>query len=229
VRRFPVFFALVAFAATAAPAAAQEYDLDACKRSMAFERVSAAPTDRGFSFVYRRVGTAPVRVELYRQATGRRIFPERFVAAFKDGKGEFGRLGDGHYNVLFTTRAPDGTIDERRVALPRENGRFLTRPAFEFRGCGLVERFNLGKPVFGGSSGAPLGVSFRLGRAATVEVEVRRNGRVVHTAKAARYTAGRTYRMRFSARGRSAGDYDVVLRAGAGKRRRAITLTARRL
>jgi hypothetical protein len=223
------FSALFAFLVLAAPAAAQEYDLPACERSNAFQRTTVKPTARGFSFAYKRTGTAPVRVELYKQSTGRRIYGERFVSAFKNGKGDFGTLGDGHYNVLFTTNAQDGTLDARRVPLIRSDGRFVVRPRFEFRDCGLVERYRLNRPVFGGTKSAPLGVSFRLGRAATVGVDVLRRGRVVHSFKAERYGSGRTHRLVFGSRGREAGDYDVVLRASAGKSRRTIRLTARRL
>jgi hypothetical protein len=213
----------------AVPASAQTYDLPACERSIAFQRLTIEPSSKGFSFSYRRTGTAPVRIELYRQSTGRRIYAERFVSAFKDGKGDFGNLSDGHFNVLFATRAQDGTPDVRRVPLVRAGGAFVVRPRYEFRDCGLVERFKLNRPVFGGSGNAPLGISLRLGRAATVAVDIRRGGRVVRTFKAQRYTAGRTHRLSFGSRGRSAGDYEVILRAGAGKSRRTIKLTARRL
>ena len=60
--------------------------------------------------------------------------------------GRGARVGDGVYSVR--VRAA-GT--SQRFAFVRRGGRFSARPAFERReGCGLVARFKLERPAFGG-------------------------------------------------------------------------------
>lgn len=227
--RRPIPLALAAVLVCAAPASAQTYTLPDCERSLAFDAVGVQPRGNGgFAYTFTRQGDVPVAVELFQQSLGRRIVGERRIARLHRGE-PIGRLRDGFYVVRFSARAPDGSIDRRRVVLQRRNGRFLTRPAYERVSCGLLRLAKLERPVFGGAiRNDALGIAFRVAIRSQVSVTVRRAGRVVKRYKTLMYAADRTHRLRFAARGRR-GDYAVTISATAGDRRETLVVTTRRL
>ena len=208
----------------------------ACASTAAFASVSARPRGRGLRFGFDRVGSSPVNVDLFQQSVGRRIVGERRVKRFRGKRGGFAwngrgkRLRNGWYFARFSTRAPNGSTDVRRVALQRVRGRFRRAPEFDFkRACGLVTSFKLERPVFGGAvRNSPLNLSFRLNESASVVIDVRRGGKLVKRTKAKNYAAGRTHRVRIAPRGRR-GLYTLTLRAERPSRKAAVTLKARRL
>ena len=114
-----------------------------------------------------------MRVDVFRQATGRSITKLKRVKAFRSRKRSFTRkargVRDGHYVVRFRTQLADGSADIRRVALRRSGGRFTVRPAFQrARSCtNLVGAFRLNRPVFGGKQKRALFASFRLNQRPT--------------------------------------------------------------
>jgi hypothetical protein len=208
----------------------------ACQSTLGFARASARPRGRGLAFSFRRTTRNPVKVDVFRTTTGRRVSGERRVARFDrrsrsfrwSGRGR--RVRDGYYIVRFAVRAPNGATDFRRVAFRRLDGRFKRLPAY-YRGkrCALVETYKLERPVFGGTNRRSLGIAFRLGRAARVTVTVTRKGKRVKRFRTRAYNAGRTYRLRLSAKGRRRGLYRVTLRARRPGAAATTTLSARRL
>ena len=123
-----------------------------------------------------------------------------------------------------------GRVDVRRVTLRRAGGRFTARPSF-YRPdtCGVVRSYKLTRPVFGGRANREVGVSYRLNRAATVTVVVRRGRRVVRRYAAVSRAAGQTFRLRFDAERQPRGDYRVTLTARSGSTSESATLVSRRL
>jgi hypothetical protein len=162
------------------------------------------------------------------------VLGERLVARFRGRRrgvvwnGRANRPGrrvrDGLFSVRYTMRLPRDRKDVRRVALVRRDGRFRVRPPFARRDrCVLLRSFKLLRPVFG----RRLGISYRLGAAATVSVRVTRRGRTVRRFPVRRAPGGALVRLRFAAARR--GDYTVVLTARSGGRRTTARLTARRV
>jgi hypothetical protein len=208
-----------------------------CTPTSAFSDTAAGPAlgGRGVRFAYQRRGGKPVTIDLFRSARGTTLGLKR-VKRFENVRSGFtwngrGRgVTDGLYNARFTTQAPNGGKDVRRVALQRRNGTWTVRPAFYRRNpCSLVETFKLSKPAFGGRKGAPLGISFRLNREADVAVEVRAGGKVVGRFASRGYPKGRTIRLRQAARGVPRGDVEVVLTAKRTGQTVTQTLISRRL
>jgi len=79
------------------------------------------------------------------------------------------------------------TVDVFRAALRRAGGRFATRPAFYRRAsCGLLTSYKLSSAAFGGRGGNRLGIAFRLGQRARVQVSVLRGTRRVTAVLVAR-------------------------------------------
>ena len=207
----------------------------ACASSLGFARATAKPRGRGLAFNFTRRARNPVKIDVFRTTTGRRVTGERRVARFDrrarsfrwNGRGR--RVRDGYYVVRFAVRAANGKTDFRRVALRRANGRFRALPAF-FRGkqCTLVQTFKLERPVFGGTKRRGLGIAFRLSRLARVTVTVTRRGKVVKRFTR-RANANRTYRMKLGAKGRRRGVYRVTLRAKRPGAASTATLSSRKL
>jgi hypothetical protein len=212
-----------------------EESATACKSSLGFGRATARPRGRGLALTFTRRTRNPVKVDVVRTTTGRRVSGERRVARFDrrsrsfrwNGRGA--RVRNGYYVVRFATRAANGKTDFRRVALRRVKGRFRSLPPF-FRGrqCTLVQTFKLERPVFGGTKRRALRIAFRLNRLARVRVTVSRKGKVVKRFNR-RVNAARTYRLRMSAKGRRRGTYRVTLRAQRPRTTSTSTLFSRKL
>jgi len=139
------------------------------------------------------------------------------------------KVTDGYYFVRYRIAANGGT-DVRRVTLRRVGGRFSRRPDFYRRGsCALLTSYKLIRPVFGGPTKRPLGISYRVAAAARVSVTVTRGARTIRRFATTSAQAKRTYRLTQGVKGLSTGDYTVTLRATrAGKTTKAV-LTSRKL
>ena len=207
-----------------------------CRAGTGFGTATATGAARGaLAFAFTRRTRFPVTVELFESSVGRRVLSKR-VARFTGRTRSFrwaGRRGlrDGIYVARLRVRGTDGRTDVARVAVERRRGRFVRLAAFDRRGsCGAIAAFKLEAPVFGGRTNRALGVSYRLGRAGRVTVEVLRGSRVVRRLGATTTrAAGRTFRLRVSARGLRVGSHRVRVRVtGAGSPTTA-ALTARRL
>ena len=186
-----------------------------CATRRTFASIGAQPRGRGLRIRVRARRARPVRVDLLRVSSGRRVLAgvpvRRFGARKRDFRwnGRARHLVDGYYVLRFRGRDADGRRASRRIALRRIRGRFHTMHTFERRrACGALESFALRSSVFG--RGRALAVRFRLAERATVAVQVRRGGRVVRRTKARRYAAG-VHRVRFAARRLRRGDYTVRL------------------
>jgi hypothetical protein len=211
--------------------------LAACRSRLTFRSVSARPRRRRAALGFSRRGSAPVQVDVFQSSVGRRVIGERRVAHFANRKRSFvwngranvggRRVHDGFLFVRFKTGAGRG--EARRIALRRTGGRFSRRPSFQRRDtCDLLASYKFERPAFGGSTGRPLGISFRMSRAGTARIRVTQGAHTVKT-YARRVKAGRTQRLRLSARGLRTGDYRarLVVRSGVSVTRS--TLLARRL
>jgi hypothetical protein len=197
----------------------------ACAPSSGLRSVSVRRRGRGrVRLGFARRVASPVRIDVFRVSRGRRVIRERRVARFarRSRPAVWRPHGDGVYFVRFSLRRGGRVVDVRRVVLRVRGGRVARRPPHHRReSCGLIRRFKLERPVFGGTRRTPLRGSFQLARDARYRVTITRRGRVV------RRFAGSGRRARFSlrARGRARGDYRVTLRAGGA----SATLISRRL
>lgn len=200
-----------AAAATSAQACAASTD--------AFRTVRARPRGRGVDLSFSRRVARPVRIDVFQVAAGRTVLRERLVARFRDrtgtvrwnGRSQRGRraVRDGLLFARFRLTDERGRTDERRVTLRRAGGRYAVRPDFYRRGsCGSLTAFKLERPAFAARS---LGVSYRLARAGTVAIEVRRAGRVVQRFGAATRAARTTHRLRVNGAGLRRGLYEIRL------------------
>ena len=208
-----------------------------CATTAGFRSVRAVPRGRRVRISFSRRVNSPVTVDVVRQARGRRV-GRRLVRRFRNRTRAFtwnGRAGGrsvaaGHYTIGFRMPRGVGRLDQRRVNLQRSRGRFRRRPPSRaVTGCGLVRAYGLGRPVFGGTRGVSLGITFRLSRRARVSVVVRRGRRVVRRFRTRSFSGGRRHRLRLSAAALGRGDYRVTLRARGGGRNFRRTLVARRL
>lgn len=207
-----------------------------CATVAGFRRVGAKPAKRGgLRLSFTRQSSRSVRVDVFRQATGRSITKLKRVKAFRSRKRSFTwkarGVRDGYYVVRFRTLLADGSADLRRVAVRRSGGRFTVRPAFQrARSCtNLVGAFRLNRPVFGGKQKRALFASFRLNQAADVKVTVTRAGKVVRTTQRKRYAAGNGATLRVTPKGGARGDYKVTISAERTGRSATAALTSRRL
>ena len=212
----------------------------ACTSSRALSAASVAGAGRALRVRFSRKVARPVSVDVFRVSQGRRVLGERLVARFTgrakgftwDGRANRrGRtVGDGYYFVRFTLREASGVADIRRLVLVRSRGRWSARPAYYGReGCATIRSFKLGRPVFGGATTRPLGISVRLTRTANVTVTVRRGSRVIKRYPGAQRLADRTYRLSLASRKLARGDYRVTIEVRRGSERIVKTLTSRRL
>jgi hypothetical protein len=121
-------------------------------------------------------------------------------------------VADGVLFARLRIRDERDRLDERRVVLVRSAGRFRVRPDFYRRtSCATLTSFKLERPVFGGVSGRALGIAFRLARAGTVTVEVRRAGRLVRRFEATERRARLTHRLRLAPERLARGTYEIRL------------------
>jgi hypothetical protein len=213
-----------------------------CVSASSIRSASVRRRGRRLSFAFR--ADTPVQIDLFQQARGRRITGERLVKRFggpsgtvrwngRDRNGK--RLRDGYYMVRFlASTATEGVADERRFSLVRRNGRFRALGSHQRRDtCGLLRRWKLFRPVFGGTTGRPLVMSFRVGSDARAGIVVRRRGgRVVARFAERQYTAGALNRVRISrrlARRLRRGQYNVTITVREGDRVVTETLRATRV
>lgn len=212
-----------------------------CRATNALRSVSARRRGRRVGIAFKRNARSSVDVDVFQNTVGREVIGNRLVARFRDRTRSFEWSGratkrrtpvrDGVFTVRFRARDPDGGVDTRRLALVRRHGRFARRPAYAARAsCGLVTRYKLGYPAFGGRHNRDVLVSFRLARTARVGVEILRGGKVVRRFATAERGGGLTHRLRLVAEGLPRGDYRVRLRAKrAGGKAVVRTLTVRRI
>jgi hypothetical protein len=141
-------------------------------------------------------------------------------------------MRDGYYEVRFQIPTGGGNFDTRILSVVRRHGRFQAGPTLAAReSCGLLRSFRLTRPVFGGSNGRPLVISYRLGSGGSIDLAVLRGRHVLAHHRAKNRRAGRIYRVSVAPiRGLSPrGQYSVRLRVLSGKHRAGATLTAFRL
>ncbi len=212
-----------------------------CVSARAFRSASLKRNGRRLSFAFS--ATAPVTIDIFRQARGGRVTGERLVKRFRNingpvrwnGRDRSGRrLPDGYYLVRFASRTSVGIPDERRFGLLLRNGRYRVLSRHERRDtCGLLRRWKLFRPVFGGQTNRSLVMSFRFGAEAQAAIVVRRaGGRVVRRFKQQSYTGGVLHRKRLSARfvrRLRRGQYTVTIIVRDGSRTVRSTLRATRL
>jgi hypothetical protein len=204
-----------------------------CGDTGGFARVSAKPAGTGVRIGFERRLDLPVTVDVFRVSQGRRVLRERRVARFRDARESFTwtpRAGRGHYFVRFRMFRDGKQFETRRVVLQRTAKGFARRPAHHLRDtCGLLRRFKLERPVFGGPAGKPLRAAFELASPARVTITVSRGDTVVKRFATRRRAAGRTFRVALPATGLPRGDYTVRLHAGGGEDQISAKLVARRL
>ncbi|MEA2133732.1 MAG: hypothetical protein QOC68_1641 [Solirubrobacteraceae bacterium] len=212
--------------------------LAACRSRLTFRSVSARARGRRVDLRFSRRGTAPVKVDVFQSTVGRRVVGERLVARFSNRRRSFTwngranrpgrRVRDGYLFVRFITGKGRG--EARRVALRRVNGRLSRRPGFQRRDtCDLLTSYKLQRPAFGGRTGRPIGISFRMSRAGTARIRVTEGAHTVKTYSRRVRAGARTQRLRLSARGLRRGDYRFRLVVRSGRNVTRSTLLARLL
>lgn len=202
---------------------AAETTLQSCAAvTESFRTVRARPSGRGLRLSFTRRVARPVTIDVFQVADGGRVIGQRRVAHFANrqgavrwsGRRQRGRpaVRNGVLFVRFRIRDARGRLDERRIALARSRGRFRLRPDFYRRtSCATLTSFKLERPVFGGRTSRALNIAFRLARAGTVGIEVRRGGRVVRRFRATSRQARRTHRLRLASARLPRGTYEIRL------------------
>jgi zinc carboxypeptidase len=212
----------------------------ACKAANGFESVAVRPSGKGaeLAFARRAKLTGPVRIDVFKPATPRKVLRTRKVQRFDDlaksvdwnGRDKKGRaLADGYYWVRFLGKTKRG-VDVRRVALQRTGGRFTVLEPFDRRDtCGILRRLRLSGPVFGGITDKPLRISYQLGVKADVKVVIKRGGTVVSRYSRTNRKPGQRQNLTLPSRKVKAGEYTVRLTAEAGGKTVGTTLVSRRI
>ena len=215
--------------------------LEACAATtQSFLTVGARPSGRGVRFAFTRRVARPVRIDVFQSSAGTQVIGQRLVARFANrrrgfwwsGRSQRGRraVRDGVLFARFVMRDERGRVDTRRLALSRFRGRFRVRRDFYRRtSCGTLTSFKLRAPVFGGSRRRALGIAFRLVRAGTVAVEVRRAGRVVRRYRATPRSARATHRLILPVGRLRRGLYEVRMRYTGDRGSFVASLYAQRL
>jgi hypothetical protein len=211
-----------------------------CTATRAFRSVDVRSRGEGarLGFALREGVDRPVRIDVFKPATARKVLRTRKVQRFDDlseamdwdGRDKKGRkLGSGYYFVRYLVKTGKG-VDIRRVPLQRKGGRFTELAPFDQRDkCGPLRQYKLSGPVFGGTTDKPLGIALRLGTKADVRVVVRRGGDVVKRFSRSGAPAGERLRFRLPAKGLKRGDYDVALSVEAGERTAGGELRSRKI
>jgi hypothetical protein len=208
-----------------------------CVDNRGLAGVSATSTGKGdVRFRFTRRAELPVRVDVFRVSAGRKVIKERRVARFEDRTAPFtwraSRMGAGYYFARFTMVKDGKAYDTRRIVLQRtaSRGKFVRR-ADHFRrdSCGILGKFKLERPVFGGSRDAALTAAYRLGAPAQVSISVSRGSKVVKRFAPVHQPANRTIRIRLRARGLARGEYTVRMTVARGDEQVSAKLVARRL
>jgi hypothetical protein len=207
-----------------------------CATTAGFGTVSARRRARGIRFNFNRLGSARARVRLLRVTRGREVTRATLVRDFGQRNRSFSwrggiRIPRGYYVAEFTTRAANGRLDRRRVALRRVAGRFLPLRTFErFSACGFIQQAGLTQPLFGGRRDARATLRFRLREAASVDVEIKRGSRVVRRIRARNFRAGRNHSLNVSLpRAARRGEYTFVVRARSAGKTSSATVVGRKL
>ncbi len=213
---------------------ASEQGVAGCVVNNGFASVATRGVSGGVQLRLVRRTKLPVQIDVFRVSSGRRVLKEQRVATFRNRTGSFtwrARLAPGLYFARFRMLEGTRTHDTQRAVFEiMSSGRLRARPQHHRReSCQLVRSFKLERPVFGGTGGVPLRISYRLVADANVIVTVRRGARVIRRFAAARRLANRTYRRTMQIHNLPRGDYSVNLQAVRGDQQVAATLVARRL
>jgi outer membrane biosynthesis protein TonB len=197
---------------------------------------------RGLRFEFARAQAATVDVDVFQSSAGRRVLADRLIVRFAarsesfawDGRRPRGRLASGTYYVRYRAAydSPTGRrVDTRRLTVERAHGRFTVKPSFtRLETCETLQSFGLQRPVFGGTGRRPLEIAYRLNQPGRVGVAVLRGKRrVVRRFVVRTVPAGRTVRLKLSAKGLPRGTYRVRLTVTRGKHVVTSALTAGRL
>jgi hypothetical protein len=205
-----------------------------CVANSGFTAVGARAARGGVRLQLERRTELPVRVDVFRVTSGRRVLKPRRVASFSGRSRSFtwrAHLTPGLYVARF--RMLDGSrvhTTEHVVFERARNGRLRARPDSQRPdGCDLVRSFKRDGPAFGGTGRVPLRASYRLTRAADATVTIKRGTKTVKRFVRRNRKASRIQRITLSAARLRRGDYRVLLRAASGDEQVSATLVARRL
>ena len=206
-----------------------------CNDARGLSSIDAVPLrSGGIRLRHSRRENLPVDVDVFRVSKGRRIIKERRVASFRRASRDVvwraRRAGPGVYFVRFRMLKGGRAHDTRRLVLERRGGRFYRRADHYRRdSCGLLGKFKLERPVFGGTRNAPLVAAYRLTVPAQVTVTVSRGRKVVKRFRTASQPANTTLRVRVSSRGLRRGEYTMRVHVARGEDLVTAKLVARRL
>ena len=206
-----------------------------CVDNRGITRAAVRAAPRGLQLRFDRRRNLPVTVDVFRVSKGRRVLRERKVGSFANRTGTFTwrkRLAPGVYFARLRMFQSGRLYDAQRIVFERtRGGRVRSRPPhYRRNACHLLRRFKLERPTFGGRTGTPLRLSYRLTAPGDVTINVTRRGRTVKRIVQRGRAADRTHRLSVPARAlRARGDYRVRLRATSGEDQVQATLVARRL
>ena len=208
-----------------------------CEGTPGLSGVGARSMSRGaVQLQFKRETDLPVRVDVFRVSKGRDVIKERLVKRFAGERGTFtwspGReVGKGTYFVRFRMLKDGEAFDTRRVVLERSSsGAWSVKPSHYRRdSCGLIGKFKLERPVFGGEDRAPLSGAYRLEDDARVTITVTQGKKVVKRFAAADKPGGVTHRFTIPSAGLARGVYTVRLTAVAGDDQISATVGAKKL
>jgi len=205
-----------------------------CTDKAGLASASVKASGRNLSLRFTRRSALPVNVDVFRVSKGRTIIEERLVARFSNRRSGVTwkpKAGAGYYFARFTMLENGKPIDTRRVVFERDASGRTTQRRDHYRrdSCGLLGKFKLERPVFGGFRRSGLGAAYRLSAPAKVTITVLRGRKVVKRFPTVSRSAGKTLRVALPGGKLPKGDYTIRLLAQSGEDQIAATLVARRL
>ena len=179
-----------------------------CAAAAGFDAVTARAAGHGVRLDARLREGRSFDVSVYQASRGRTVLGERRLARFHGKRAAVtwkasSHLADGYYLARFATTVGRRS-DVRTITLERRHGRFVVaRPFEQPTPCGAFSAFTLSAPVFGGTAGRALRISYRLPRRArSVTVEA---------------LVGNTVIRRLTGGGRRGRTYELTLPASVAK------------
>ncbi len=167
-----------------------------------------------------RSRSLPVRTDFFRASRGRRVVSERVRRP-----GE--TLPPGTYVARLRMLDGGAIVDQRNLVFVVTGKGIRAVATHQSRDtCGLLERFRLARPVFGGTAGTPLKASFRLGSKADVTLSIVRGGKTIRRVVKRGVSGGR---VNVRPKGLARGLYTVRLQAAGVDEQVAATVAVRRL
>ena len=207
-----------------------------CIPGLGFRSASLSRRGSGLRFTFSRRSRAPVTIEIFEAARGssvrsRRLARFRRFGSFTwDARIRGRRLPDGFYYARYTALATNGKPEVRTYAFRLVRGRMFRLASFTRPDrCGLLRRYFLSSPAFGGRRNRTVYAHVMSSSRARATVELFLGRRRVRRIGTFTLAAQRKRAIRIRSVGLPRGSYRVKVSLVAGRGRAAKGLSTRRL